>query len=204
MARIALVHDHIGGKAGGGGGVRLMVELAAGLERLGHDVTLVCHDFQPGAEFGAVADRLDVRAVRTGAADLLRGRAEFMTRYLVAMRRVAKLVPADVDVVNAHESPGLAAGRLAAERLGVPLVWTRNDETIFERAAVPDQAIVSDGRIAPRLARALAGLPELRDARRASAIVVLSRGQERMVARSYRRSAEVVPMGPPEHFFDRP
>src|SRR5688572_15318598 len=99
-----------------------MVELAAGLERLGHRVTLVCHDFQPGAEFAAVADRLDIRAVQRGSADVLRGRGEFMARYLAGMRRVARLVPADVDVVNAHESPGLAAGRLAAARLEVPLV----------------------------------------------------------------------------------
>jgi len=204
MARIALVHDHIGGKAGGGGGVRLMVELATGLERLGHRVTLVCHDFEAGAEFAPVADRLDIRAVRTGSADVLRGRGEFMARYLAGMRRVAKLVPEDVDVVNAHESPGLAAGRIAAARLGVPLVWTRNDETIFERAAVPEQAIVSDRRAVPRLLRAVAGLPEFRDARRAAAIVVLSSGQVRMVERSYRRPAEVIPMGPPEHFFDVP
>ena len=204
MARIALVHDHIGGKAGGGGGVRLMVELAVGLERLGHRVTLVYHDFQAGGEFGAAADGLDIRAVVTGKADVLRGRGEFMARYLAGMRRVAKLVPGDVDVVNAHESPGLGAGRLAAARLGVPLVWTRNDETIFERAAVPDQAIVSDRRILPRLARAVAGLPEFRDARRAAAVVVLSQGQRRMVERSYRRSADLVPMGPPEHFFDAP
>ena len=106
----------------------------------------MCHDFQAGSEFGAAADGLDIRAVVTGRADVLRGRGEFMARYLAGMRRVAKLVPDDVDVVNAHESPGLAAGRLAAARLGVPLVWTRNDETIFERAAVPDQAIVSDRR----------------------------------------------------------
>ena len=204
MARIALVHDHIGGKAGGGGGVRLMVELAAALERLGNRVTLVCHDFQPGGEFAAVADRLDVRAVRTGSADVLRGRGEFMTRYLAGMRRVAKLVPDDVDVVNAHESPGLAGGRLAAGRLGVPLVWNRNDETIFERAAVPGQAIVSDRRFVPRVLRGVAGIPEFRDARRSDAIVVLSHGQVRMVERSYRRPAEVIPMGPPEHFFDAP
>lgn len=204
MARIALVHDHIGGKAGGGGGVRLMVELAAGLERLGHRVTLVCHDFEPGAEFAPVADALEVRSVATGKADVLRGRAEFMVRYSAGMRRVAKLVPPDVDVVNAHESPGLAAGRLAAARLRVPLVWTRNDETIFERAAVPEHTIVSDRRLVPRLVRGVAGLPELRDARRAAAIVVLSHAQMRMVERSYRRPAEVVPMGPPEHFFDAP
>ena len=101
-----------------------MVELAAGLERLGHDVTLVCHDFQPGAEFGA--SRTGWTCARSGpeGPDLLRGRAEFMTRYLVAMRRVAKLVPADVDVVNAHESRASAG---CGFRCGAPWGFARLD-----------------------------------------------------------------------------
>ncbi|MGH9903732.1 MAG: hypothetical protein ACRD68_18140, partial [Pyrinomonadaceae bacterium] len=45
---------------------------------------------------------------------------------LIEMRRLAPLVPTDADVVNAHEWPALRAGSLAAKRLGVPLVWTRN------------------------------------------------------------------------------
>jgi len=198
------VHAHVGGKAGGGGGVRLMVELARGLERLGHSVTIACHDYEAGSEFAESADALDIRAVRTGPAGPLTTRRAFMRSYLREMRSVAALVPDDAEIVNAHESPGLHAGRLAADRLGVPFVWTRNDETIFERAAVPDQAIVSDSRSLARVARAAAGIPEYRDARRANRIVVLSTGQARMVERSYRRDAVVVPMGPPEHFYEPP
>jgi hypothetical protein len=46
--------------------------------------------------------------------------------------------------------------------------------------------------------------PDLLDARRADAIVVLSAQQVEMVRRSYRKPAQIVPVGPPEHFFDPP
>jgi glycosyltransferase involved in cell wall biosynthesis len=46
--------------------------------------------------------------------------------------------------------------------------------------------------------------PDLLDARRASAIAVLSAQQTQMVRRSYHKEATVVPIGPPAHFFDPP
>ena len=204
MRHVALVHDHVGGKAGGGGGVRLMLELGLALVRQGHRVTVVCHDYEPDAEFADASRELDIRAVNTGSAPWIGSRHELVRRFWLGMPKVARLVPDDVDVVNAHEWPGLHAGRLAAARLGVPLVWTRNDETGWERAVVPEQTIITNSRWPVRMMRAALGWPDLLDARRAAAIVVLSTPQVRMVERSYRRPAKLVPLGPAGGFFDAP
>jgi D-inositol-3-phosphate glycosyltransferase len=201
---IALVHHHVGGKAGGGGGVRLMLELGRGLLRRGHRVTVVCHDHLPDSEFAEVSGALEIRSVRQGVSELPDGYVALARRYWLDMPKVARLVPSDAEVVNAHEWLALRPGRIAAGRLSVPLVWTRNDESVWERAIVPQQTIVSDPRLSRRMIRAAAAWPDLLDARRAAAIVVLSAQQVELVRRSYRRDAAVVPFGPPEHFFDPP
>jgi D-inositol-3-phosphate glycosyltransferase len=200
---IALVHHNVGGKAGGGGGVRLMLELGLGLASRGHRVTIACHDYLPSSEFAYASERLEIRAVRTGVSEIPSGGAALARRWL-DMSKVARLVPADADVVNAHEWLALRPGRIAARRLSVPLVWTRNGETPWERTVVPDKTVGADPRISRRLARAALTWPDLLDARRATAIVVLSDGQVDMVRRSYRKDAEVVGVGPPMHFFDPP
>jgi glycosyltransferase involved in cell wall biosynthesis len=204
MARVALVHNHVGGAAGGGGGVRQMLELGLTLEELGHQVTIACHDFEPGTEHDHGSRRLEVKAVRSGAVRVPGSRLGELRHLMLAMRKVAALVPDDAEVVNAHETFGLRAGRIAANRLDVPLVWTRNDETLFERAIVPDETIFGSRRPAARLARGVLGLPYLRDARRAGVIVVLDRRNAAMVERSYRRTATIVRSGPSAVFFDPP
>jgi D-inositol-3-phosphate glycosyltransferase len=201
---VALVHHHVGGKAGGGGGVRLMLELGVGLARRGHRVTVACHDHLPDSEFDYASGQIEIRSVREGISELPDGYAALTRRYWLDMRRVARLVPADADVVNAHEWLALRPGRIAAQRLSVPLVWTRNDGSVWERAIVPEQSIVSDMRLSRRAVRAAVAWPDLLDARRAEAIVVLSAEQVEMVRRSYRKDALVVPFGPPEAFFSPP
>jgi D-inositol-3-phosphate glycosyltransferase len=201
---IALVNHHVGGKAGGGGGVRLMLELGAGLVRNGHRVTVLCHDFLPGGEFSYAADQLEIRSVRTGPFELPAGNRELARRFWVDMPKVARLVPGDVDLVNAHDWLGLRPGRIAAGRLSVPLVWTRNNESLWERAIVPQMTIIGDRPPLRRAITALTTWPDLLDARRADAIAVLSAQQAEMVRLSYRKDAVVVPVGPPEHFFDPP
>lgn len=204
MAKIALIHNHVGGKAGGGGGVRLMVELARALAEKGHRVTIAVHDYQEDAEFADVAGQLDIRAVRRGAAPFLGTRRAMAERYWRGMPKVARLVPDDVDVVNSHEWPGLRGGLLAGRRTGAPVVWTRNDETSFERAVVPEDAIQGDHRPWRRAINASIGIPDVLAARAAAAVVVLAKRQARMAERSYRRPATVVPLGPPARFFDPP
>lgn len=197
---LALVHDHVGGPAGGGGGVRQMLGLARGLIELGHGVTVVCHDFEPGPE----AEGLRVRAVRTGRVRPPRSRRAWLRRQWAGMPAVARLVPDDVDVVNAHEWPAVHAGRRAARRLGVPLVWCRNDETLAERALRPGQAIAVRRRPDQRALDLLAGLPALLAARRAEAVVVLDPRCAETVRATAGRQAVVVGSGPAGFFYDAP
>jgi glycosyltransferase involved in cell wall biosynthesis len=201
VARLALVHDLIGGAAGGGGGVRLMLELAVNLRARGHDVVLVCHDYQPSEEFEQLSAGLEIRAVREGVAELAQGRRRRSERYWAGMRRVAALVPDDVDVVNAHDFPALRAGRLAAQRIGAPFLWTRNDDTGWERAVIPQMTSGGAGRPSRRPLHLAVGLLDRRDARRAESIIVLSDHDAAMVKKAYGRRAEVIRSGPAEAFF---
>jgi D-inositol-3-phosphate glycosyltransferase len=201
---IALVNHHVGGKAGGGGGVRLMLELGTGLVRRGHRVTVACHDFLAGSEFSYAADQLEIRSVRRGPFELPVGNRELARRFWLDMPKVARLVPRDADVVNPHDWPALHAGRIAAGRLSLPLVWTRNNEALWERAIVAQMSITGPRPPLRRAMQAALTWPDLLDARRADAIVVLSAQQVEMVRRSYRKDALIVPVGPPAHFFDPP
>ena len=124
--------------------------------------------------------------------------------FWLDMPKVARLVPADADVVNAHEWLALRPGRIAAGRIAAPLVWTRNDESLWERAIVPKQTITGERSPLRRVLQGALTWPDLLDARRASAIAVLSAQQVEMVRRSYRRDALLAPVGPPEHFFEPP
>jgi D-inositol-3-phosphate glycosyltransferase len=201
---IALVNHHVGGKAGGGGGVRLMLELGSGLVRHGHRVTVACYDFLEGSEFSYAADRLEIRSVRRGPFELPVGNRELARRFWLDLPKVARLVPPEADVVNAHDWPALRPGRIAAGRLSLPLVWTRNNESLWERAIVPRMSITGERPPLRRAMQAAMTWPDLLDARRADAIAVLSAQQVEMVRRSYRRDAVIVPVGPPAHFFDPP
>jgi glycosyltransferase involved in cell wall biosynthesis len=201
---IALVNHHVGGEAGGGGGVRLMLELGTGLAGRGHRVTVACHDFLPSSQFSYASDQLEIRSVRRGTFELPAGNGALARRFWLDMPKVARLVPPDANVVNAHDWLALRPGRIAAGRLSVPLVWTRNNESLWERAIVPQQTITGERPPLRRAVQAVLTWPDLLDARRASAIAVLSAQQVEMVHRSYRKDALVVPVGPPAHFFDPP
>jgi D-inositol-3-phosphate glycosyltransferase len=201
---IALVHHHVGGKAGGGGGVRLMLELGTGLVRRGHRVTIACHDYIADSEFAYASDQLEIRSVRQGISEMPAGQVALARHFWLDMPKVARLVPADADLVNAHEWLALRPGRIAAGRLSIPLVWTRNDESLWERATVPQLTITGPRSPLRRVVQGALTWPDLLDARRASAIAVLSAQQVEMVRRSYRRDATIVPVGPPGHFFEPP
>lgn len=199
---VALIHDHVGGEAGGGGGVRLMLELAHGLVKRDHRVTIVCHDHLPGSAFAS--GRLEIRSVRQSSARTPASSAALARRFWLDLPKIARLVPSDADVINAHEWPALRPARIAAGRLSRPFVWTRNDESLWERAIVPRQTMYGDLRLSRRLLRAAVCWPDLLDARRAAVIVVLSRTQAEMVRTSYRRDATIAGIGPGGQFFDPP
>jgi glycosyltransferase involved in cell wall biosynthesis len=202
--RICLVHGLVGGAAAGGGGSRLMLELGLGLLELGHEVVVACHDFQPGTEFADASKHLEIRAVRTGSFSIPGGKRAAMRRFWLEMPKVADLVPDETEVINAHEWPASHAARLAAKRLDVPYVWTRNDHTIFERAVLPGARNDSTPSLLRRIPRALGSLGDLVDARKAAAIVTLDEQSAEMVRRAYRRDATVLRCGPSNHFFDPP
>jgi glycosyltransferase involved in cell wall biosynthesis len=201
---IALVNHHVGGKAGGGGGVRLMLELGVGLVERGHRVTVACYDFLEGSEFSYAADKLEIRSVRRGPFELPADNRALARHFWLDMPKVARLIPSDADVVNAHDWLALRPGRIAAGRMSVPLVWTRNNESLWERAIVPQMSITGERSLPRRALQAALTWPDLLDARRASTIAVLSAQQVEMVRRSYRKDALIVPVGPPAHFFDPP
>lgn len=181
-----------------------MLELGTGLVGRGHRVTVACHDFLAGSEFSYAADRLEIRSVRRGTFELPLDNRALARRFWLDMPKVARLIPPEADVINAHDWLGLRPGRIAAGRLSVPLVWTRNNESLWERAIVPQMTITGKRSLPRRVVGAALTWPDLLDARRASAIAVLSAQQVEMVRRSYRKDALVVPVGPPAHFFDPP
>ncbi len=202
MAHVAVIHERIGGSAGGGGSARLVTELARGLDRLGHRVTLCCYHQGPSI-FDEEASEVEVRSVvpyRDGS----RSARSTLRRYWGGMRRVAAMVPEDVDVINAHEWMGLRAGVLAARRTGAPLVWTRSDETFWEQALMPAEGRFDHRSPVMRAARGAHGLADLWHARRADAIVVTSEHDAQMVTRAYRRRAHVLRQPPPAGFFSSP
>jgi glycosyltransferase involved in cell wall biosynthesis len=202
--KVAILHDRIGGKAGGGGGVRELRELALGLRDLGHQPVVLCHDLSRSSDFETSLEGVEVRAVREVSEGEGGGRLELARRYLREMPALAALVPDDVTVVHAQGWPALRAGAIAASRSGAPFVWTRHDEIVFDRAVVPDLAIVSDRNPLRRAARMLVGLPDFRAARRAAAILVLNEPSARMVERAFRRRARILRLPPAGHFFDAP
>lgn len=203
MTRVALMLDVLGDGRGSTGNVRHLLEIGRELRALGHEPVLVGHDHDPSAAFEQLADGIELRAVNVGPVSLPVGRRAILDRYWSGMRRMAELV-ADVDVVNPYDWPSLRAGRLAAQRLGVPMVWTRNDDTIWERALIPERTARGQRGAAARAPRLAFGLLDLRDARAAQRIVVLSEHDAAMVRRAYGRRAEVLRIGPAPRFFDSP
>lgn len=181
-----------------------MLELGLALQDLGHEVTVAVHDFDPGTTLGDAAARLDIRSVRRGPVVPPVTRGELLRRQWGGMAAVARLIPSDAAVVNAHEWPASRAARLAARRLGVPWVWTRNDDTAWERGLIPDSTLFDKPSLPGRLARLAAGAPDVVDARSADRIVVLSRRNAEAVRRAYRRESEVLWCGPPDEFFTPP
>src|SRR3954447_23055699 len=154
--KVALVFNAVGGKAGGGGGARQMLELGAALRRQGHEVVVVCHDYEAGGDFEP-PEGIEILAVRRGPVGPIVGARNQIERVWRGMKAVSKIVPSDVDVINAHEWPALHAGALASKRIGAPLVWTRNDEGYYETALMPDEVIVRPQRQRTRLLLAAIG-----------------------------------------------
>jgi len=202
MAHVALIHERLGGAAGGGGSARLVTELGRGLQAAGHRVTFCCYEHGPSV-FEEPVPESRVRAVvpYVGSG---RTMGSTLRRYWQGMARVADTVPADADVINAHEWMGLRAGALASRRTGTPLVWTRSDETPWEQGLMPEHARSGPLAWPARVARTAHGIADVRHARQAEAVVVTSEHDAWMVERAYRRRATVIRQPPGSTFFDPP
>jgi glycosyltransferase involved in cell wall biosynthesis len=196
--------DVVGDSRGMSGNARHVLGLVAGLTGLGHQVTLVCHDNSTEGNFEQLAPGIEVRAVNRGGGQPGHGRRGVLQRYWSGMKRMAALVRTDVDVICAHDWPSLRAGALASRRLDVPLVWIRNDGTPWEEAVIGELTPRGKAKPARRLPLATLGLFDLRDARRAKEIVVLSNFDAAMVRRAYRRDSTVLRLPCSESFFSPP
>jgi glycosyltransferase involved in cell wall biosynthesis len=203
MAKIALITDRLGGRAGGGGAARQMLELGRGLHDLGHDVTVACLEYEAESAFSQSMEGLDVRTVHREIGDAPVGRFELLRRMRQGMSQVAALIT-DVDIVNAHEWPALRAARVASRRLDVPSVWTRNDGTIYERARLPDEHPAGPMSPPARVLRGAMFFQDYLDGRAMDAIIVLDTKNAAMVQRAYGRQARIVRSGPAAYFYDAP
>jgi D-inositol-3-phosphate glycosyltransferase len=86
----------------------------------------------------------------------------------------------------------------------VPLVWHRNDHTIFERAVIPAVRHDAQPHGIGRALRVVGSLGDFFDARSAAEIITLDETSRDMARHAFRRSAVAVPAPPAEHFFDPP
>jgi glycosyltransferase involved in cell wall biosynthesis len=181
-----------------------MLELGVGLESLGHEVVICAHQFEPGTIDPEIEQRFEIRAARTGPIEIPLNDAQSLKRAWIDMRELAKVVPNDVDVLNVHEAPAHMAGWYARRRGVRPVVWTRNDATLYELAKLPEESWLPPSGRARNLVRIAAGQPDRIAARGIDQIVVLDERNRRMVREAYDRDARIVRSGAAQKFFDAP
>lgn len=181
-----------------------MTELGRGLRALGHEVVICTHRYEPSSAFAHGEDEFEVLAVSTGAISPPASFIESQRQQRLGMPALGRLVPDDVDLINAHEAPAHIAGRIASKRLGKPWVWTRNDFTLYEYTLMPEETLLPRLGRSGRLMRRAIALPDRRAGRAADRIVVLDQRNAQMVRRAYGQEASVVRSGPAEKFFDPP
>lgn len=182
-----------------------MLRLASGLQSLGHQVVVGSSSFDASTDLPQRYSGIEWRYLTEGPPVYPEGRRGRLAWFWQDMAKVGRLL-GDVDAVNAHEWPALHAGAMVSRKRSVPLVWTRNDPTLFE-VQFGIQAYGVDTEEAPRLRRFLRGLinaGDFRDARTAEAITVLDSQSAAVVERIYRRRAHVVRSGPAPQFFAGP
>lgn len=201
--KIALAHSFVGGRAGGGGGVRQMLELGRALKQQGHEVVICAQQFEPGSIEPDPQAEFEVRAVNTGEIAVPHSRLSYLRLSWMQTKSLAKLIPKDADAINLHEAPAHFTA-LHLPQSSAPIVWTRNDATLYEMALMPEEVWAPTGNAAMRGFRRQLGRPDRRAAARMEAIGVLDQRNRRMVERAYGRSAEVIQSGAAEKFFIGP
>lgn len=202
--KVALLHGYVGGPAGGGGGIRQMLELGRGLIELGHEVVVCAYQFEPGTVDPELESMFEFRSVQRRQIEHPRGLLAIQKVKWLEMKRLADLIPTDVDVINVHESPAYMAGAFARHRLNVPVVWTRNDAQLYEQILMPEEAWAPPAGKLPELAFRLMGRTDRAAIRRLDAICVLDERNKRMVKHAFARDARIVRSGAAPRFFNAP
>lgn len=203
--KIVLSHGYVGGRAGGGGGIRQMFELARGLADRGDEPVICAYQFEPCTIDPELESAFEIRAVETGSIHHPAGMVDIQRVKWAEMWRLAELFPRDADVVNVHESPVYMAGWFAHLRRKMPVVWTRNDPQLYEQILMPDESWTtpSTNRAMDLVFRA-AGQTDRMAIRGLDAICVLDERNKRMVRRAYGRDARIVRSGAAPRFFNAP
>jgi glycosyltransferase involved in cell wall biosynthesis len=204
--KVALAHSYLGGAAGGGGGVRQMLQLALGLDAQGHEVTICAQNYEPGTIDPQIEERFEIRSPNVGPIKVPSGHLAFQRSAIFGSGALARVVPRDVDVLNVHEYPAQLAALYLKPFRDYPIVWTRNDTALFEMAKLQDESTNfarSYGRAVNAL-RMLVGLPDLAAARAMDAIVVLDKRNRDNVERAYKRTPRIIQSGAAAQFFDAP
>ena len=202
--KVALLHGYVGGPAGGGGGIRQMLELARGLDQLGHEPVILGYQFEPGTIDPQIERRFEFLAVERGKIHHPKSQLQIQRVKWRGMKQLADLIPADVDAVNVHEVPVYMAGAFAKRRLKVPVVWTRNDATLYEQLIMPEESWEPRPSKPLELAYRFVGQSDRRAIRSLDAICVLDQRNRRMVERAFGRDAQVIQSGAAPRFFDAP
>lgn len=202
--KVALLHGFVGGRAGGGGGVRQMLELARGLGALGHEPVICAYQFEPGTIDPEIESAFEIRAVETGPISHPRNALALQKTKWVEMWRQSKIVPSDVDVINAHESPVYMAAWYEHVLHKTPTVWTRNDAQLYEMVTMPQESWTPAPSPLLGLAYRTAGQTDRLAIRAMDAICVLDERNARMVKEAYGRDARIIRSGAAPRFFEAP
>jgi D-inositol-3-phosphate glycosyltransferase len=181
-----------------GGDQRLLLRLAGGLRRLGHQVTIYAYRYSPRFCYPELSREFDIRAVHIHPDESLPAcRSTRMgilgvaaRRYFLESRHLARFL-GNVDVLNPIGRPAHRSAVFLKRRSGIPVVWSCNDVVAWEqedhRARIDrfTNRIVSQGMLRR----------EIRIVNDIDATAVLSNGVRHVFEKAYGRPAHVVYAG---------
>jgi len=182
-----------------GGAPRQAMQLALGLQNLGHAATLYAVRYCPGNCYPELARSLDIRAVEEVSLAELRkrqarrhhGLAHGARRHFWENRQLARLVQEPYDLLNPHVRGATRAAVACKRSSGAPVVWMCDDARNWEQAGYRPYY----SRAAQWAADRFMARVERPVVRAIDRIVVLDTRVKKILERFYHRPAEVVRSG---------